>query len=544
MSFRRVIQALSFIFFITLLLYAAFPLKLPVPVDLFLRMDPLVSLSAMIASRDFISTLLPGIVLLILTIFAGRFFCSMVCPLGTCIDMTDNAIRGCGSRGAKNAHMPSGYRILKYMVLAFVLAGALVKVSMAAYAAPIPIVTRFFAMLIYPVLTLLVDAGLSVFRPIAQVAGITSLAYADLVNPVFGLKWLILAIPAGIFALSVWTPRFWCRHLCPAGAVLALLSWRPGLFRRRVTDACTSCGLCIKACPMDAINEDPHSTDFSECIACRGCSDVCPEGAVHFASPGGALPQRAIRFSTHRRALMAAALAGLISALMVRTGLKGSACEGGPGRVMDPELLRPPGSLPECSFLERCVGCGECMKTCPTNTLQPAVLSAGLAGIFTPVLVPRRGPCDTACNACGHVCPTGAIRPLSPAEKRYAKIGTAAIMRQRCIAWEHGKACLICDEVCPYGAISLQRAEGLTVAVPYVDENRCNGCGFCEYYCPVQARSAIVVEPMDALRLQEGSYREKSRQLGLSIETKQQGANGREGHPEMQEGDLPPGFTE
>jgi ferredoxin len=184
------------------------------------------------------------------------------------------------------------------------------------------------------------------------------------------------------------------------------------------------------------------------------------------------------------------------------------------------------------------------MKTCPTNTLQPAGTAAGLAGMMTPVMVPRRGPCDPTCSACGHVCPTRAIRPLDLNEKRYAKVGTAFISRRKCIAWEFGRACLVCAEVCPYGAIDLRRVSGQEVAVPFVEESKCSGCGFCEYYCPAQATSAIVVEPMDALRLDEGSYRDRARQLGLSIEQKPKAAAGPGEPPAPPSGTLPPGFTD
>ena len=52
------------------------------------------------------------------------------------------------------------------------------------------------------------------------------------------------------------------------------------------------------------------------------------------------------------------------------------------------------------------------MKVCPTSGLQPALAEAGLEGIWTPILKPRLGYCDYGCNACGQVCPSGAIPPL------------------------------------------------------------------------------------------------------------------------------------
>jgi NAD-dependent dihydropyrimidine dehydrogenase PreA subunit len=142
------------------------------------------------------------------------------------------------------------------------------------------------------------------------------------------------------------------------------------------------------------------------------------------------------------------------------------------------------------------------------------------------------------------VCPTGALRRLDPEEKRYAKVGTAVIDRHVCIAWEQGKPCLVCDEVCPYGAVSLQHREGLGVSVPVVDEDRCNGCGFCEHYCPVGPVAAIVVRPMDALRLETGSYRDKGREIGLSLEENTRTLpGGEEDHTGMDDA-LPPGFSD
>ena len=54
------------------------------------------------------------------------------------------------------------------------------------------------------------------------------------------------------------------------------------------------------------------------------------------------------------------------------------------------------------------------MKVCPTNVIQPAVFDAGLEGFFTPQMDYRRAYCDWNCNECGKVCPTQAIRELTP----------------------------------------------------------------------------------------------------------------------------------
>ncbi len=544
MRLNRIVQAMSFTAFMILLWYAAFPLVSVIPVDLFLGMDPIILALAGTAGRAFLVKLLPALVILVLSIFLGRFFCSMVCPLGASIDVSDRLVGGKTPRRFSWIEIHRDMKLVKYCVFVFMVFSAVFGLSLAAYGSPMVLATRFYGLLVYPVVSLAADAGLIVVRPLADRFGVTALAYASIPPRAFSLQWLTVALMGGITAGAFLAPRFWCRYLCPAGAVFALVSVKPIIVRRRVSEQCTSCGLCRKACPMGAIAEDPHKTDFPECIVCMKCSGVCPEHAIRFSPGPGAAPMRAFLFSRHRRALILSALAGAGAALVALTGFRGSACEGGSGWVPAPSLIRPPGSLPECGFLQTCVGCGECMKACPTNTLQPAGLAAGFSAVFSPVMVPRRGPCDTTCNACGQVCPTGAIRGLDLAEKRYAKVGTAQILRHRCIAWESGKPCLVCDEVCPYGAVSLQRVTGIPVAVPVVDERKCNGCGFCEHFCPVFPGAAIVVDPMDALRLEDGSYRVRSRELGFTFEPKGQDGTGAPEPPVVQDEGLPPGFSD
>jgi ferredoxin len=142
------------------------------------------------------------------------------------------------------------------------------------------------------------------------------------------------------------------------------------------------------------------------------------------------------------------------------------------------------------------------MKVCPTSGLQPVLFEAGLEGVWTPRLVPRLGHCEYGCNACGQICPSGAIPPLDLARKRESVIGLAAIDRNRCLPWAHGTPCIVCEEMCPVPekAIRLEkvtvpddRGEPATVQRPYVLDDLCIGCGICEYQCPVEGEAAILV---------------------------------------------------
>jgi len=146
------------------------------------------------------------------------------------------------------------------------------------------------------------------------------------------------------------------------------------------------------------------------------------------------------------------------------------------------------------------------MKACLTNAIQPDWFRAGLEGIWAPHMNLRHGHCEYSCNICGQVCPTEAIRPVSLEEKQHARIGTAVIDRNRCLAWAEDRRSLVCDEICPNNAISAARDDDHSVSMPLVHATRCVGCGTCEEACPVLGDAAIQIHNHSEMRLSSGSY--------------------------------------
>jgi MauM/NapG family ferredoxin protein len=217
--------------------------------------------------------------------------------------------------------------------------------------------------------------------------------------------------------------------------------------------------------------------------------------------------------------MLLSGLAGAGTAAVSLTGLTVVAGDqSAKGAVRPQRVIRPPGALPEPQFLSACIRCGNCMAACPTNTLQPLWFDAGLLGIFSPAVIPRKNFCDPLCTACGNACPTAAIQILSQSQRPWAKIGTAVIFRQQCLAWEYKKSCMVCDEVCPYDAVEFEKKPDLPYPVPHVIEDRCAGCGHCEHACPVYNQAAIVVTPMNALRLGPGmSFESEAKTRGFSL---------------------------
>jgi ferredoxin len=312
----------------------------------------------------------------------------------------------------------------------------------------------------------------------------------------FQAAWFIGLIFLVVLFLNRIRPRFWCRFLCPLGALLGLFSRFTILKLEKDQDRCTGCNACTRSCQGAAGPEPGKQWENAECLVCFNCFDACPEGALAFR-----LRLRSPRLNKKpdmgRRAVLAGILAGVSIPLLGRL-------DGIVHKVSDPRLIRPPGSLPEGDFLTLCQRCGLCMKVCPTNVINPTLAEAGMAGFWTPHLVMTQGYCEYTCTLCGDVCPTGAIAGFSVRDKieRPIKIGSAYIDRGRCLPWSGNGPCIVCEEHCPTSPKAIYFKNDVVagpdgaenqVQLPFVDLKRCVGCGICEFKCPVKGRPAIRV---------------------------------------------------
>lgn len=501
---RTILQALSLLLFSLLLFFATYKLPDWLPADIYLRLDPLLGINAIFAAREMIGRSLWGLVTIGITLFIGRLFCAYVCPMGVSIDFLDALFFRKKKRGSLKTEL--NLRKIKYVLLIVFVTAAVAGLSLAFLMDPIALLTRFFTFFLYPLCMTLINLLLDLLRPLHKAFGWTSLVHLHYFQPVFYMSAITLLIFGIIIGLNFLVPRFWCRYLCPLGAFLSLIS-PLGFFKRRVSEACNECMKCHKRCPMGAIPENPRTTHLPECIQCRTCANVCPQNAVTFPlslSIGGEYSK--VDFS--RRGFIYSVVGGLGAGfLAVQTPFA--------RRQSKLQIIRAPGSIPETEFLRTCIRCGECMKSCLTNTLQPCFWESGFSGLWTPKMDLRLAPCDQNCNVCGKVCPTQAIRSLSLEEKNHAKVGTAILLKEKCLVWAQDKICLICDEICPYNAIVFRTVEGFRR--PFVIASKCNGCGFCEQRCPVLGESAIVVVPDGEIRLKEGSYIKEAKKLLLEF---------------------------
>ncbi len=508
---RTFLQALSlFVFSVLFFFFANYKLPEWLPADIYLRLDPLLGLSAVLSGREFITRALWSLLLIGSTLIIGRFFCAYVCPLGAMIDFLDPLSWRKKSRSAPKKEL--NWRKVKFYFLILFLGSSAAGLTLAYLLDPLPFLTRFYTFFLYPLVITLINLFLDLFRPLTQALGWMDLSYKHYTQPVFYMALLTFLIFSGVIVLNRAAPRFWCRYLCPLGALLSLIS-PLGFFKRRVSPECNECLKCVRSCPMGAIEQDPKKIRLAECIQCRTCVKVCPQEAIAFpALPSSIRAQQlggeysSVDFS--RRGFLFSFTGGLAAAFLAdRTPFTPT--------LGKQQIIRPPGALPESEFLRTCIRCGECMKSCVTNTLQPSFWESGLSGLWTPRMDLRFAACEQSCDVCGKVCPTQAIRSLSLEEKTHAKVGTAILHKERCLVWAQDKLCLICDEICPYNAIVFRTVEGYRR--PVVIASKCNGCGFCEQKCPVGGTSAIAVVPDGEIRLKDGSYIKEAQRLQLEF---------------------------
>jgi MauM/NapG family ferredoxin protein len=501
---RTLIQALSLLLFSIFFVFATYKLPNWLPADIYLRLDPLLGLNAVFAAREIIGRALWALITIGVTLIIGRFFCAYVCPMGASIDFLDFLFFRKKKRLGLKAE--TSFRKAKLFLLIIFVSAALTGLSLAFLMDPMALLTRFYTFFLYPLAITLINLTLDLLRPVFQALGWITLSHLHYPQPVYYMSAITLLIFGGIIVLNLLAPRFWCRYLCPLGALLSLIS-PLGLLKRRVNEDCNECLKCQEACPMGAVAENPNGTHLPECIQCQTCAKVCPQNAITFPasfSLGG--EYSSVNFS--RRGFLYSLTGGLaVGFLAIQTPFT--------PRQSKFQLLRPPGAIPETEFLRTCIRCGECMKSCLTNTLQPCLWESGFSGLWTPKMDLRLAPCEQNCNVCGKVCPTQAIRSLSLEEKTHAKVGTAILRKEMCLVWSQNKLCLICDEICPYNAIVFRPVEGYRR--PVVIASKCNGCGFCEQRCPVKGESAIVVVPDGEIRLKEGSYVKEAKKLQLEF---------------------------
>ncbi len=387
-----------------------------------------------------VGTLVVVLMIALFTFLFGRFYCSVLCPFGILQEVA-------GFLSRRKAKAASNYRKMRYAI-----AGVTLGLLFCGW-----------------------SGGFLLFDPYSNFGRI------------FGSFTLGGMIPLVlILLLAVWKKRIYCTTICPVGTLLGLLA-KYGIFKLAITKKCVKCGQCVKVCPSGCIDAANGTIDNERCVRCMNCVSACPLGGVNFIMPKKCeIPVNESRrtFLISGGILLAGVAAGVV---LAKTGL------GKLEEIARRFKILPPGAGNAERFAAKCTACQLCTANCPAKIIVPAPGGNGPVSLDL-----SRGACQFDCNKCSQLCPTGALKPLSLAQKQKTKIAEAKFNPQTCIVFQDGEKCGLCAAVCPVHAITLRK----NGAPRPVDSKLCIGCGACQAVCPAQGKTMTVHEIEQQIQLE------------------------------------------
>ncbi len=454
--------------------------------------------------------------LVILTIIFGRIYCSIICPLGVFQDIVSII----HDKRKKNRFTYSRaiswlrYTMLVVMIVAFFTGIG----SIVALLAPYSSYGRIASNLLQP-LYQYANNGLALIA-----AHYDSYAFYSVDVWIKSMSTFIIAAATFVILiiLSWRNGRTYCNTICPVGTLLGFLS-RFSWFKIHINEGkCINCGLCTRNCKASCIDFKNHNVDYSRCVVCGDCIDKCNKSAItysrgsntsvkysnteedtkhttntEFATESELNTDKSETINNGKRLFL---LGAAIATTAATLGQEKKKVDGGLAMIINKVSpvrqtpLTPPGSISAENMAKHCTGCQLCVSECPNEILRP---SADIIKLMQPVMSYDRGWCRPECTRCSKVCPSGAILPITKAEKSSMQRGHAVWIKKNCIPLTDHKHCGNCARHCPTGAIKMipsDTDDDMSPKIPAVNEAICIGCGACENLCPARPFSAIYVE--------------------------------------------------
>lgn len=425
-------------------------------------------------------------IVLLLTAFIGRFYCSAICPLGILQDIF-TFIRKKISFKLK-FKFKEEQKILRYAILGLtIITPFLTTMVVVNLLDPYSNFGRISSQLISPVFIFFNNLLASIFQFFGSFA-VAPITYKSIRFDLLIFPFLFFLI---IGYLSFKHGRLYCNTICPVGTLLGVIS-KYSLFKIKIEETkCKSCAKCEFVCKAECIDSRNKTVDVSRCVGCFNCLSVCPSNGIMLK-----LDKRESTKSTDenkRKFLKDISLFVLGSSILIKATEKIKVYKENTVEVKKTNYAVPPGSKGVEHFTDFCTACHLCVTACPTGVLQPAFLEHGFVGMLQPFMDNHKGFCNFECNLCSQICPSGAILPINLINKKLTQIGIAKFVKDNCIVYTEKTDCGACSEHCPTKAVKMEPIEGGLVA-PKVYSDYCIGCGACEYACPTKPYKAIYVE--------------------------------------------------
>jgi polyferredoxin len=293
---RRTLQTVFMLLFLYLFLQTAFNSGGTAAgrVDFFFNMDPLVLVTVWMGGHAAAAALLLSLITLAVTLIFGRWFCGWFCPFGALHNLV-SSWRGGTKKERLEAGGYSQWHKSKYYVLIILLIAAVVGANVEGWLDPFSFFYRSMTMAVFPA----VNAGLQHFFDLIYRLnpGVGSVRVTAVSEPVY--RWLryylltlgqphyfwsmVFGVLFGVVvALNLFRARFWCKYICPLGALLGVVGKNP-LVRLKVNaDYCGNCRLCLIDCQGAANPNNEAEWKPSECMFCMNCHSHCPSEAISF----------------------------------------------------------------------------------------------------------------------------------------------------------------------------------------------------------------------------------------------------------------------
>ncbi|MDI6766971.1 MAG: 4Fe-4S binding protein [Bacteroidota bacterium] len=426
-------------------------------------------------------------VVIVLTFAFGRIYCSTLCPLGTFQDFIIRFSKKINRRKHfKYVKPPFIFHYLLLIITTILtVAGSMTLLNLFE---PFSSFGRIVTNLFEPLMTLANNV-------LAEIFGKFQIFFFYNI-PVRKIDLSVMIVPATFLGVIVYLSykhgRLFCNSLCPAGALLGLMS-RISLYKIVINEnTCNDCGACEKVCKANCIESASKLVDFSACVGCFNCIKSCPQSSVTYARYRlAASPEK---YNPLRRQFIKEISTPAIGLAVPAFASSNTTAASTSGYIENKKYpVTPPGSRSVNHFSSLCTACHSCVSVCPTQVLYPSLFDYGISGIFQPRMNYTVSYCNYECTLCSQICPSGAILPVEAEAKKIIQIGKTVFVKDDCVVVARKKACSACSEHCPTKAVYMVQYEE-KLKIPELNNDICIGCGACEFACPTTPRKAIYVK--------------------------------------------------